>query len=60
MKFSGYFRDIVTWFCELIHITKKECRPSSERHASTTSGAKYRPMGEGHVHIHRGVRWGPG
>ncbi len=57
MKASGFFRGVWTWFCELIHLTKKESKPSSARLASNTSAAGYRPVDEDRVYVHRGVRW---
>lgn len=56
MKASGIVRGVLTWFCELIHLTQKG-KPSSARPASNESAAGYRPVGEGRVYVHRGVRW---
>ena len=57
MKASVIFRGVLTWFGELIHLTKKESKPSSARLASNASAAEYRPVGEDRVYVHRGVRW---
>ena len=57
MKTSAIFRGVLTWFGELIHLTKKASNPSSAKLATNASAAKYRPVGEERVYVHRGVRW---